>query len=155
MSKAASDRKQFRRDRNADRVMLAESAVTRVSARMDIFVFISADRFVSLIIRLLSRRSSRLCFTSEQRLIFSYWESDTCFLEFLEIVQRAWLKARPSWSWVFFQIERFAFSNWLIEQITVSEIALDHHCLIRESSSLRDAASTHEASIEELIPTER
>src|SRR5438093_13252354 len=85
--------------------------------------------------------------------------SNTRLLKLFEVIQHGLAKG-PSileLGIFVFQIDSFRLLELVIEEITVGEIALDHHCIVRRQlqSFERRCNRLTRLAIEELIPTER
>src|SRR6266496_369342 len=110
-------------------------------------------------IRGTSGYSSRIGCSSEQHFnFFHIGMSNARLLKLFEVIQHGLVKG-PSiveLGILVFQIDGFRLLELVIEEITVGEIALDHHCVIwRELQSFERCGNRlTRLAIEELIPTE-
>src|SRR6266550_5345418 len=84
--------------------------------------------------------------------------SNARLLKLFEVIQHGLVKSPSIVELGIFvlQIDSFRLLELVIEEITVGEIALDHHCIVRRQlqSFERRRNRLTRLSIEELIPTE-
>src|SRR6266496_1404678 len=135
----------------------AEPGIVALGGFISFSFCFSADLGSS--IRGASGYSSCLRVSSQQRFdLFHVRMSNPRRLELFEVIQRGLAKG-PSiveLGILVLQIDGLRLIELVIEEITMSEIALDHHCIVRRQlqSFERRCNRLTRLAIEELIPTE-